>query len=92
MRVAQDDLAHQVLAQVLAFDRVDWQQGAQFVETLQEQRVAFLGYLFGFADGNQDAAQVVEQDKMIGNDVGHEIRPLKQKRAREYKPLAPVFI
>ncbi len=54
--------------------------------------MAFLGHLFGFADGNQDAAQVVEQDEMIGNDVGHEISPLKQKRAREYMPLAPVFI
>jgi hypothetical protein len=35
---------------------------------------------------------VVEQDEMIGNDVGHEISPLKQKRAREYIAQAPVFI
>ncbi len=44
--------------------------------------MAFLGHLFGFADGNQDAAQVVEQDEMISNDVGHEISP-QSKNGRE---------
>ena len=91
--VAQDDLAHHVLAQVLAFDRVDGQHGPQFIKAFQEQSVAFLGNLFGFADGNQDTAQVVEQDEMIGNDVGHESKSSKAKTgARVYSSRARFYM
>lgn len=55
-------------------------------------RVWLSPFLFGFADSSQDTAQVVEQDEMIGNDVGHEISPLKQKRAqRVYSPSARFY-
>ena len=53
--IAGDHLAQDVLAQVLAFDRVDRQQRAQFVEALQEQGMAFFGNLFGLTYGDQDA-------------------------------------
>jgi hypothetical protein len=73
--ITDDYLAEEVLAQILAFDRVDGQLRAQFIEALQEQRMAFFGNLFGLTYGDQDAAQVVKQDKVIGNDIGHEISP-----------------
>jgi hypothetical protein len=40
--------------------------------------MAFFGNLFGLTHGDQDATQVVKQDEMIGNDVGHEISPQEQ--------------
>src|SRR5471032_772687 len=89
LRVTGDDLAQDVLAQVLAFDRVDRQQCTQFVEALQEQGMAFFGNLFGLTHGDQDAAQVVKQDEMVGNDIGHEISPQEQNGRRSIKLLRP---
>ena len=45
--VALNDLADQVLAQVLALQGILRQQGEQLVEALEKQRVAFLRDLFG---------------------------------------------
>ena len=62
----------------------------QFVEALQEQGMAFFGNLFGLTYGDQDTAQVVEQNKMIGNDVGHEISPQEQNGRGSIKLLRPL--
>ncbi|MNZ54642.1 hypothetical protein D3C78_725480 [compost metagenome] len=84
LRIALDDLAHQVLAKIGAF-RVDGQLQHQIVEALQKQRVAFFRHLLGFAQGNQDGAQVGEQGEMVFQAIGsHAGSPLEQKRAREY--------
>ncbi|MNF82153.1 hypothetical protein D3C85_1042790 [compost metagenome] len=70
--VARDDLAQDVLAQVLAFDRVHRQLLAKFVEALQKQLMAFFRHLLGFTQGDQDAAQMVEQDEVVVEmGVGH---------------------
>ncbi|MNE87436.1 hypothetical protein D3C80_1846390 [compost metagenome] len=72
-----DHLAQQVLAQVLAFDRIDRQRGAQFVEALQKQRVAFFRNLLGFTDSDQNTAQEVELDESL---VEHNGSPLELKQ------------
>lgn len=70
--IALDHLADQVLAQVLALQRVLRQQGEQLVEALEEQGVAFLRDLFGFTQRGQDGAQVVEQLQVVFQvGVGH---------------------
>ncbi|MNJ70669.1 hypothetical protein D3C77_671450 [compost metagenome] len=52
-----EDLADQVLAQV-AFFRHVLQVHDQFIEAFEEQRVAVLRNLLGFAHREQDAAQM----------------------------------
>jgi hypothetical protein len=51
--------------------------------------MAFFGNLLGLTHGDQDAAQVVKQDEMIGNDVGHEISPQEQNGRGSIKRLRP---
>ncbi|MOA53033.1 hypothetical protein D3C78_1764270 [compost metagenome] len=53
--------------------------------------MAFFGHLFGLTHGDQDAAQVVKQDKVIGNDIGHEISPQEQNGRKSIKPLRPLL-
>jgi hypothetical protein len=53
--------------------------------------MAFFGNLFGLTYGDQDTAQVVEQDEMIGNDIGHEISPQEQNGRRSIKLPRPFF-
>lgn len=64
LRVAMEDLADQVLAHVTLFRHV-LQVHDQFVEALEEQRVAFFRDLFGFAHGKQDAAQMGQQSQVV---------------------------
>ncbi|WP_324729303.1 hypothetical protein [Pseudomonas chlororaphis] len=40
--------------------------------------MAFFGNLLGFTHGDQDTAQMVEQDEVIGDDVGHDMSPQQQ--------------
>ncbi|MCY1292915.1 hypothetical protein D9M69_432370 [compost metagenome] len=65
LRVAVEDLADQVLAEVEIAFRVVGQFAQQFVEALEEQRVGVVCHLFGFAQGDQDAAQMVEQGEVV---------------------------
>ncbi|MNG00852.1 hypothetical protein D3C84_838050 [compost metagenome] len=84
LRVALNDLAHQVLTQVGAL-RINRQLQHQVVEALQEQRVAFFRHLLGLTQGNQNGAQVGKQGEMVFQAIGsHAGSPHEQKRAREY--------
>ena len=65
LRVAFDDLAEDVLAQVLAFIKIGQQTGFHFIEAFNKQRMAFFRDLLGVTDGNQDAAQHIEQGEIV---------------------------
>jgi hypothetical protein len=71
LRVAVEDLAEQILPQVLAGNRVTRQFSEQFVVAFEEQGVAVVEHLFGFAQGDKDAAQVVEQGEVVVEVAGH---------------------
>ncbi|MCY1416055.1 hypothetical protein D9M71_315560 [compost metagenome] len=72
LRVAVDDLANQVLAQVLGADRVLRQFHQQLVEAFEEQAVVLFRHLLGLTQGAEDGAQVLEQGEvMVEIGVGH---------------------
>ncbi len=64
LRVAMEDLADHVLAQ-MAFFRDFPQVHDQFIETLEKHGVAFFRYLLVLAHGQQDAAQMGEEGEVV---------------------------
>ncbi|MNW02774.1 hypothetical protein D3C71_1986110 [compost metagenome] len=77
MRVALEDLADQILAKIEAGFRIVRQIGEQFVVAFQVHGVAVIEDLLGFAQGDQNGAQMGEQGEvMIEVGVGHDKNPV----------------
>ncbi len=89
LRIAAEDLAEQILAEIgVLFGRLG-QSGDQFIEAVEEQCVVLRGHLLGCADVGQDRTQLGEEGDVMG-EIGSGHGCLLKKRLRSIGALSDV--